>query len=84
MSMNFTAKVIKSGEVIKVYRTHKIRRFLKNIRSIKFEDCELKVYLKVDYGKGIDVYGKKTRFCNEGLYDNSEDFWWAFNAFTED
>lgn len=81
--MNFTAKIIKKGEVTKIYRTHKIRRFLKNIRSIKFEDTDIKVYLKVDYGKQIDIYGKRTSFCNEGTYEKEEDFWWAFNAFTE-
>lgn len=83
MSMNFTAKIIKNGEITQIYRTHKIRRFLKKIRSIKFEDEDIKVYLKVDYGKHIDVYGKRTNFCNEGIYENADDFWWAFHAFTE-
>ncbi len=64
-------------------RTHKIRGFLTKIRSIKFKDEDIKVYLKVSYGKQLDKEGKYTNFYNDGTYDNHEDFWWAFNAFTE-
>lgn len=81
--MNYTIKVYKNGKRVHMYRTHKIRRFLKNIRTIKFADEGIKAYLKVDYGKHLDVYGKKTLFYNDGTYDNKSDFWWAFNAFIE-
>ena len=81
--MNYTVKVYKNNKMVQMHRTHKIRRFLKNIRLIKFEDEGLKVYIKVGYGKHLDVNGKMTHFHNDGDYDNKEDFWWAFNAFTE-
>lgn len=81
--MNFSIKIYKNGKMIQKYRTHKIRRFLKNIRLIKFEDEGIKVYLKVDYGKHLDSYGKITNFHNDGVYNNKEDFWWAFKAFIE-
>ncbi len=82
--MNYSIKIYKNGKLVKKYSTHKIRRFLKNIRLINFEDGHIKVYIKVDYGKHRDVYGKLTNFYNDGVYNNKEDFWWAFNAFTED
>lgn len=81
--MNYTIKVYKNNKRVQMYRTHKIRRFLKNIRLIKFEDGGINAYIKVGYGKHIDVYGKITDFHNDGVYDNKEDFWWAFNAFIE-
>lgn len=64
-------------------RTKKIRLFLKKIRSIKFREQGIKIYLKVDYGKHLDNYGKMTNFWNDGDYFNKDDFWLAFNAFTE-
>lgn len=82
--MNFTVKIYKKGEMVQMIRTHKIRRFLKNIRSIKFTDEDIKVYLKVSYGKQLDKQGKYTNFYNDGVYDNKGNFWWAFNAFTEE
>ena len=81
--MNYTVKIYRKGKMVQMIRTHKIRRFLKNIRSIKFEDEDIKVYLKVDYGKKLDWHGKHTNFLNEGTYNNKEDFWLAFNAFIE-
>lgn len=64
-------------------RTHKLRRFLKKIRSIKWQNSTISVYLKVDYGKFIDNFGNRTTFYNDGDYENKEDFWMAFNAFIE-
>lgn len=81
--MNYTIKVYKNGKVVQKVTTHKIRRFLKSLRLINFQNEVLKVYLKVTYGKFIDAYGKKSLFYNDGTYDNKEDLWWAFNAFTE-
>ena len=81
--MNYTVKIYRKGKMVQMIRTHKIRRFLKNIRSIKFEDEDIKVYLKVSYGKQLDIQGKYTNFYNDGIFDNKDDFWWAFNAFTE-
>ena len=81
--MNYTIKVYKNSKVVQKLTTHKIRRFLKSLRLVKFEDEALSVYLKVGYGKFVDVYGRKSLFYNDGTYDNKEDLWWAFNAFTE-
>lgn len=81
--MQFTAKIYENNKMTYKVRTHKMRRFLKIIRSIKWQNSMLKVYLKVDYGKFQDNYGHLTNFYNDGNYDNKSDFWWAFNAFTE-
>jgi len=55
-------------------RTHSIRKFIKNIRTIKFSNNEIIVLLKVNYGKG---------FINEGIYVNRTELLNAFKAFTE-
>jgi hypothetical protein len=81
--MNFTVKIYKQDKMVQIVRTHKIKRFLKNIRSLNFKDKDIKVYLKVDYGKRLDKEGRYTNFYNDGIYDNQDDFWWALNAFTE-
>jgi len=73
--MNFSYKVIKNGKTIDKCRTRSIRRFTKNLRTINWGNSLLKVYLKVNYEKGV---------INEGFYENKEDLWLAFNAFVED
>ena len=81
--MQFTVKIIENSKITYKVRTHKKKRFLKIIRSIKWQYSLFSVYLKVDYGKFIDNFGKRTNFYNDGTYDSAKDFWWAFNAFTE-
>jgi hypothetical protein len=83
MTMNYTVKIYKNEQKVQMIRTHKIRVFLKKIRFLKFTDEGINVYLKVSYGKQFDKEGKYTDFYNDGLYDNPDDFWWAFNAFIE-
>lgn len=82
--MKYLIKVYKKGKMAQMSRTKKIRKFLKNARLINFKNNEIKAYLKVDYGRYLDVYGKMINFDNEGTYDNKEDFLWAVDTFTEE
>jgi len=84
MNMKYTIKIYKQGKLVSKSRTKKKRRFLNIIRTINWQERGLKVYLKVDYGKFLDNYGKMSDFWNDGDYYNKDDFWLAFNAFTED
>jgi len=71
---NYTLK-ISHGQKVERYRTKSLRRFLRHIRTIKWEDSTFqKVYLKVYYGKKQD---------NDGIYINKKDFELALNAFLE-
>ncbi len=81
--MNFTFKVIKDGQVIQAVRTHSIRRFLNNLRTINWQDGGIKTYLRVSYGKKICNFGCLCDFYNDGWYENKKDLWFAFNAFKE-
>ena len=81
--MKFTIKIYKNGSITQKARTRKIRRFLKIIRSIKWEDSTIKAYIKVNYGRFLDCYGKRVNFFNDGDYDNKQDFWLAADAFME-
>jgi len=81
--INFTLKVIKNRQVIQMVRTHSIRRFLNHLRTINWQDKAIKTYLRVNYGKKVDVFGKLSTFYNDGWYDKVVNMWLAFNAFTE-
>jgi len=82
--MNFFLKIIKkNGEIVFKCQTHSIRRFLKNLRMIKWQDESISAYLRVSYGKGKDVFGKIVTFYNDGWYETEEDLWLAFEAFME-
>jgi hypothetical protein len=82
--MKFTIKIYKNNKLISKTRTGKKRLFLKKVRLINWKDGGIKVYLKVDYGKRLDNFGKYTSFWNDGDYDNKDDFWLALNAFLEE
>lgn len=82
--MNFTLRVIKDGRVIQRVRTHSIRRFLHHLRTTNWENSLLKVYLRVNYGKHENNFGKKVAFYNDGWYENEEDLWLAFNTFSKE
>lgn len=81
--MNFTFKVIKNDKMIEKCQTHSIRRFMNHLRTINWQKRGLKVYLRVNYGKYEDNFGKKATFYNDGLYKTKEDLWLAFKVFTE-
>ena len=55
------------------------RVLAQRIASANFQ----KAFLKVVYGKDIDVDGNLVQFDNEGYYDNKKDLRQAFRAFTE-
>lgn len=81
--MLFKLKIYKTGKPVQRYSTHKIRRFLKIARLINFEEQGTKVHLRLVDCKQLNVWGKVKNFDNEGYYNNAEDFWFTFNAFTE-
>jgi len=81
--MTYSIKIYKNGKLTQTTRSFKKRRFLKNIRLINWKESHLKVYLKVNYGRDYDVWGKYTYFYNDGDYFRKKDFWLAFNAFCE-
>lgn len=80
---NFTLKVYEKGQQVKRLETSSKRRFLNHIRTINWQDRGIKVYLRVSYGKQKDVWGKLTNFYNDGFYEDRNEFWKAFEAFTE-
>lgn len=82
--MNFyTIIVEQNGKMTHKYRTHSIRRFVRNLRTIKWQSGGIRAYLRVNYGRHFDVFGKKSAFHNDGWYERKENLWLAFNAFKE-
>lgn len=80
---SFLFKVIKNGKTIQRYQTHSKRRFYNRIRTINWQNYPSKVYLRVNYGRGMTTQGKMENFWNDGYYETKEDFWGALKAFLE-
>jgi hypothetical protein len=66
--------VVKRGFKEQRYDSSSIRRFKNHISTIKWQNQDFKVYLKVNYGKG---------FHNDGFYQSKEELLFALDAFTE-
>ncbi|MBP9669817.1 hypothetical protein KBD75_00235 [Candidatus Woesebacteria bacterium] len=81
--MNFTLIVQKNGKTIHRSWTTKIRRIIKSLRGIKWEDGGVLASLTVRYGYCVDVWGESVMFLNEGVYENKDRLWKDFYAFTE-
>src|SRR4030042_1246481 len=77
--LKITLKLKGEGGGITMYWSSKTRR----IYSILKHENFLEGYLKVDYGKSKDVFGKNSQFINDGTYKNKEDLISALSAFTE-
>jgi hypothetical protein len=80
---NYTFRVLKNCQAIQRYQTHSKRRFYNQIGTINWQDCPLKVYLRVSYGRGEDAFGKTVAFYNDGTYETKEELLQALEAFTE-
>jgi len=86
ISRNYFYKVEKNGRTIDKCQTHSLRRFRNRMGTINWKELrkiEGEVYLKVNYGKLFDNFGKRTTFHNDGVYQNKESFYLALNAFLE-
>lgn len=81
--MNFALEVKDGYQRLRKYRTHSRRRFLKYLRTIKWQEGHISAYLRINYGKYEDNFGQVVPFYNDGEYKNENDLWKAFTAFTE-
>lgn len=68
----------KNGKV-KRYVSEKKMRILAYVVRGNYK----KAYIRVNYGYGINVFGERVLFHNDGTYYNRSDLQWALNAFTE-
>ncbi len=79
---NYTLKLYKNNGKIEIVRTKKKMRFLRNIRTINWQNRGIKkAYLKVSYGKKICISGCLCDFYNDGYYDNKEELLQTFKYF---
>ena len=81
--MRYTLKIFKNGKLVRRSLTANQRRFAYFLRMINFQIKGILVYIKVDYGKSLDNFGKMTNFHNDGEYVTRKDLMMAFRAFTE-
>jgi len=79
---NFTLRLYnKKGKLVSITRTHKIGRLANAIRRANFRITHSKAYLKVNYGKHKDNFGKIVPFINEGEYTTKTDLLQAWRIF---
>lgn len=81
---NYTLKIYKNNGKIEIIRTHKRKRFLKNLRTINWKSSIKKTYLKVSYGKNLCIYGCPCEFYNDGFCDNQEELLNIFKYFDDE
>ena len=81
--LNFTLKVLKRGKIAQRYESSHLRRFCAVVKALSFKKHDIKVHLRVSYGRHLDNFGKMVEFWNDGVYDTRKDFLLAFNAFRE-
>ncbi len=73
--MHYKFQITNSRGTISKYFTHSKRLFLKKLRTIKFVEDGLKVFIRVNYGDDSH---------NEGEYETEIDVWNAVNAFMQE
>jgi len=71
------------GKEVKRYESANKRRFFNHTRRINWKIGQIKVYLKVIYGKDKDHKGRIQTFYNDGFYTDKAEFTKALNAFFE-
>lgn len=84
---SYLYKVKKNGKTIDKHLSHSERVFGYKIRTINWKDLAKNsglVYLKINYGKKLDNFGKLTSFWNDGEYEDRDSFYLALNAFLEE
>lgn len=82
--MQFTIIIYENGLIVLMVRTHKKRRFLKIIRSIKWQNSTKKVYIKLLDKHYLPWRGRRIRAFNDGTCFDKESLLFAVNAFLED
>lgn len=85
--LSYFYKITSGTKTITKCLTHSRRVFLKKSRTINWKEVEQKgqsVYLRVNYGKLLDYYGKMSNFHNDGDYQDKDSFFLALYAFLED
>ena len=72
--IRFTFRIVKNSKVTQRYDSSSSGRFRNHTRSIRWQNRDFKVYLKVNYGN---------RFYNSGIFENLKDFLFALDAFAD-
>jgi len=67
------------GKMRQIYYTTRFNRLYHRIRHGSWA----KIYIKVEYGKQEDVFGKKIMFYNDGTYEKRKEALQALHAFLE-
>lgn len=80
---NFTIKIKVNGKEVDRVETHSRRHFYNKIRTINWQNNDIFVYLRVNYGKRLSNKNKRENFWNDGEYTNEKDFFIAVKAFLE-
>jgi hypothetical protein len=82
---NYTLKLYKNSGKVEIIRTRKKKRFLRIIRTINWQNGEIKrAYLKVSYGKKICNYECPCEFFNETYCNSNKELLEMFRYFDDE
>lgn len=76
-------RVTRNAQVIHSGYMSKLGRFSRIVQAEQFQEAGIEVYIRVSYGKSLDIWGEMTDFINEGFYSNKHDLVLAYRAFLE-
>lgn len=78
-NLKIALKLKKSDGTTGNYHSSKTKRIINTIKRENF----LEAYVKVSYGKSLDIWGKISESFNDGEYKTKEELFFALQAFTE-
>jgi len=82
LRLGLMLKIFKNNGSISSTKKQKKQTFLHLIEAIPASEVK-NYYLRVTYGKFLDVFGKMETFFNDGEYETKKDLLYALTIFTE-
>lgn len=81
--MKYILKVLDGRRIVRRVQTDNRRVFAQKLASLRHKSRAEKWYLRVNYGKRKDNFGKLVDFYNDGDYTNKKQLVQAYKAFIE-
>ena len=83
MIKNYYLKIKEKSQKTRMVRTHSLRKFTNNLRTINWQNNP-SVYLRVNYGKKLNQDNKLVTFFNDGWYYDKQELLEVFKAFNDE
>lgn len=81
LAWRYYFKRLRKGKVVLRLYTGKMNRISYLLKDTKFSEKGTQVYIRLEYGKKKDNFGKLVGFYNDGLYSTRKEAELAWQAF---